>query len=136
MSDESAPLAPSIVESAEISAAANAEAKNKTSIWADKLEIESLIVLNSLMKNFATWNPNFRNELMKRDSMDAIKFHHNASDKLAVVENKNVSIFLKKSVNARLLQMIEEKNVHYIQRIGRHGTKQELYHASLTRGSN
>ena len=52
MSDESAPEAPSIVESAEISAAANAEAKNKTAIWADKLEIESLIVLESLMKNF------------------------------------------------------------------------------------
>ena len=99
MSDESAPLAPSIVGSAEISAAANAEAKNKTAIWADKLDTDSLVVLDSLMKNFETWNSNFRNELMKRDSMDAIKFHHNVNDKLAVVANKNVSLFLKKSVN-------------------------------------
>ena len=99
MSDESAPMAPSIVESGEISAAANAEAQNKTAIWADKLETESL-ALDSLMKNFETWNSNFRNELMKRDFMDVIKFHHNANDKLAVVANKNVSLFLKKSVNA------------------------------------
>lgn len=59
--------------------------------------------------NCESWNSNFRNELMKRDCLDTIKFHHNPNEKLSVVSNKNVSLFLKKSVNRSLFQMIEDK---------------------------
>ena len=41
----------SIIESAEISAAANADAKSKTIIRADKIDTESLVILNSMMEN-------------------------------------------------------------------------------------
>ena len=86
MSDDITPnAAQSIMALTEISAAANAEAKNKTAIWADKIETENLIILESLMENYETWNLNFRNELMKRDCLDSIKFHHNVDEKLSVV---------------------------------------------------
>ena len=64
--------AQSIIESAEISAAANADAKSKTVTWADKIDTENLVILDSMMDNYETWTSNFRNELLKRDKLDII----------------------------------------------------------------
>ena len=64
------------------------------------------------MENCEIWNSNFRNELLKRDSMDSIKYHHNAGEKISVLANKNVSLFLKKSVDPNLLQMVEDKSAY------------------------
>lgn len=50
--------------------------------------------------------------MIKRDCLDANKFHHNSNEKLIIVANKNVVLFLKKSVDSRLLQMIEDKSVY------------------------
>ena len=52
MSDEITTNATQSILQAEISATANAEAKNKTAIWADKIETESLIILESMMENY------------------------------------------------------------------------------------
>ena len=53
MSDEISPsAAESLINSAQISAADNAEAKNKTAIWADKIDTETTVILESMMENY------------------------------------------------------------------------------------
>lgn len=64
------------------------------------------------MGNYESWDSNFRNELIKRDCLDAIEFHHNPNEKLSFVVNMNVALFMKKSVNSILLQMIEDKSAY------------------------
>lgn len=94
MADGSAAfVSQSVINNAEIRATANAEAKNKASIWADKIETESLVILESRMGNYESWNSNLRSELIKRDCMDSIKYYNNPNAKTSVIANKNVALF-------------------------------------------
>ena len=47
-----------------------------------------------------------------RDCLGTVKFHRNTNEKLSVVANKNVTLFLKKSVTSSLLQMVEDKSAY------------------------
>lgn len=108
---------------AEINATANTKAKNKTAIWTDKIEVDTvycidvdlvstIIIHEGMMGNFESWNSNFRNELVKRDCLDVIdyliKYQLYQEDKFAVIANKNVTMFFKQSVKDNLWQLIEE----------------------------
>lgn len=59
------------------------------------------------MSNFEVWNSNPRNKPNKRDCIDIIKYRLDENDKIAVIANKNVVMFMKKSVDKNLLQVIE-----------------------------
>lgn len=74
------------------------------------------------MGNEKSWNSIFRNELVKRDCLDTINFSMDESDKTQVIANKNVAMFLKKSVNTHLLQMIESNNAYETYKELVHGT--------------
>lgn len=80
-----------VTENADISTTANAEAKNKTGIWADSINTDTLIALEGMMGNFKTWNSNFRNELLKKDCLDVIKYQIDEDDKMSVIADKNVA---------------------------------------------
>lgn len=56
-----------VLEVVEVKATANAEAHNKTAIWADRAEIKSSNILDKMMGNFEVWNSSFRNELINRE---------------------------------------------------------------------
>lgn len=96
-----------VLEVAEIKETANVESYKKTAIWADKLEIGSSNSLDGMMANFKLWNSSFRNKLIKRYCLYFIKNQRDLEDKISVVANKNVAMFLKKIVKENLLQMIE-----------------------------
>lgn len=86
--------------------------KTKNIVWADKVHIGTIIILESTMTNYEFWNSNFRNELVKCDCLDVVKFAHNDSNKTSLIANKNVAMFLKKSVDSNLQQMIEGKTAY------------------------
>lgn len=66
-----------------------------------------LVILEGIMGNFKSWNSNFRNELVKSDCLDVIKYQFDQKDKVAVIANKNLTMVLKKIVKDNILQMIE-----------------------------
>lgn len=93
-------------ENSEICATEKAEAIIKTAVSADKVDSETITVLEGMVEDYETWNSNFRNELLKRESLYAIKYQHDDTDKISVIANKNFAMFFcKKKVN--LLQIIE-----------------------------
>lgn len=99
-----------VMENAEIITTANAEAKNKTAIRADKLDqvdVYTVIVLEGMTGNFKLRNFNLCNKLVNRDCLDIIKYQLDENDKISVIANKNVAMFMRKSVEKHILQMIE-----------------------------
>lgn len=68
-----------VLENVEINATANAETKDKTAIWANKIDVDTATILDGMMENFESWNSNFRTELVKRDCLDVIKYQHDRS---------------------------------------------------------
>lgn len=87
------PVLQSVITNAEISATANEEAKRKREIWAGSIETESLVILESMKGNFELWNSIFRNELMKRDCLDLIKYEDDQNDKTSFISNKKKRCF-------------------------------------------
>lgn len=71
------------------------------------MDLDSVTVFKGMMRNFEVWNSNFRNERSKTDCIDEIKYQMDERDKIAVIASKNVEIFMKKTVEKHLLQMIE-----------------------------
>lgn len=63
----SAQLSKDITDQAEFSEVANAEAKEKVVIWADKIDSADIIELEACTENYEVWKANFINELIKRE---------------------------------------------------------------------
>lgn len=55
-------------------------------------------ILDGMMGNFESWNSKFKKELAKRNCIDVNKYQYEEEGKVAVIANKNVAMFLKKSV--------------------------------------
>lgn len=96
-----------ITDQEEFSAVANAEAKEKAVIWADKIDSGDIVELEACMENYEVWNAKFINELVKRECQDTIKYALDIEDKISMVANKNVRLFLKRCMEPSLLQMVE-----------------------------
>lgn len=47
-----------------------------------------------------------------QDCLDNIKYNYDQNEKSTIIPNKNVAMFLKKSVSTNLLQMIESSNTY------------------------
>lgn len=64
------------------------------------------------MENYEVWNPNFINELIKRECQDTIKYTMDTEGKISTVANKNERLFLKRCIEPSLLQMVEGKSAY------------------------
>lgn len=76
------------------------------------INLDTVIVLEGMMRNLGLWNNNFRNEAVKRDCLDVIKYQHEHGDKVLVIARENVALFLKKNVKSNLIQMIERTTAY------------------------